>query len=265
MSILETILAHKRQQVAESQQRLPLAELERRLSAAPPVRSFRRALLRPDGYVAVIAEVKKASPSKGVLCENFDPLAIARAYSESGASAISVLTDERFFQGRLQYLTDIRYQVTIPLLRKDFILTRYQVVEARVAGADALLLIVAALSPHQLQDLLTFSAQLGMDALVEVHTAQELTQALEAGATIIGINNRDLATFHTTLEVTEQLAPLIPPHCVLVSESGIDTEQDVQRVAQAGAHAVLVGESLMRASHIQAKLRALCRVKRAKA
>lgn len=262
MSILETILAHKHKEVAEAQTHTPLSVLEKQLSDAPPVRPFRRALNRSDGYIAVIAEVKKASPSKGVLREVFEPVQIAQAYAEGGASAISVLTDQRFFQGHLDYLTAVRHQVTIPTLRKDFILSRYQILEARVAGADAVLLIVAALSSDQLKDLLTFTYELGMDALVEVHTEDEARLATEAGATLIGINNRDLTTFHTTLEVTERIAPLIPPGGIIVSESGIEGTEDVERVARAGVHAVLVGESLMRSEDVRLKLRQLCGVRR---
>lgn len=262
MNILDTILAHKRQEVAEAESRIPLPELEKQLPDAPPVRSFGNALNRADGRVAVIAEVKKASPSKGVLCADFDPLHIARTYAQNGASAISVLTDERFFQGHLDYLRTIRLHVPIPVLRKDFLISRYQVLEARAAGADAVLLIVAALSDGQLRDLLAYTYDLGMDALVEVHTEEELHLALDAGATVIGVNNRDLTTFHTTLEVTERLAALIPPGCILVSESGIDNAEDVRRVAQAGARAVLVGESLMRAKDIEEKLRELTGVSR---
>lgn len=262
MNVLDTILAHKRHEVAEAESRMPFSELEKQLSCALSVCPFRDALHRTDGRVAVIAEVKKASPSKGVLCEDFDPLHIAQTYAQNGASAISVLTDERFFQGHLDYLRTIRLHVPIPVLRKDFLISRYQVLEARVAGADAILLIVAALSDRQLSDLLAYTHELGMGALVEVHTEKELHRALDAGATIIGVNNRDLTTFHTTVEVTERLAPLIPPGCILVSESGIETAEDVRRVAQAGAHAVLVGESLMRAKDIGEKLRELAGIER---
>ncbi|MGC8783525.1 MAG: indole-3-glycerol phosphate synthase TrpC [Armatimonadota bacterium] len=263
MNILDTILAHKRQEVAEAESRIPFSQLERELPKAPPVRPFRHALNRADGRVAVIAEVKKASPSKGVLCEHFDALHIALTYAQNSASAISVLTDERFFQGHLDYLRLIRQHVPIPILRKDFLISRYQVLEARIAGADAVLLIVAALSEEQLQDLLTYTHELGMDALVEVHTELELHRAMQAGAKVIGINNRDLTTFHTTLEVTERLAPQIPPGSIIVSESGIDSVQDVRRVARAGAHAVLVGESLVRAEDPGQKLRELAGIERA--
>ncbi|GIV15700.1 MAG: indole-3-glycerol-phosphate synthase [Armatimonadota bacterium] len=262
MNILDTILAHKRKEVAEAESRIPFSVLERQLLNAPSTRSLRDALNRADGRVAVIAEVKKASPSKGILREEFDPLDIAQTYARHGASAISVLTDERFFQGRLNYLQTIRRRVPVPVLRKDFLISRYQVLEARVAGADAVLLIVAALSDERLRELLTYTHELGMDALVEVHTEEELHRALDAGAAIIGVNNRDLTTFHTTLEVTECLAPLIPPGCILVSESGIENAEDVRRVARAGAHAVLVGESLVRTKDIGAKLKELAGVER---
>ncbi len=257
MSVLQTILTHKREEVARSQKEVPFEQLAARLHDAPPVRSFAQALRKTDGCVAVIAEVKKASPSKGVIREDFDPLRIAETYASNGASAISVLTDERFFQGHLDYLRAIRGRVGLPLLRKDFIVSCYQVLEARIAGADAVLLIVGALSDAELCDLLNCAQALGMDALVEVHTEQELHRALDAGARIIGINNRDLQTFHTTLEVTERLAPLIPDDHLVVSESGIESAEDVLRVARAGAHAVLVGESLMRADDVRAKLREL--------
>jgi indole-3-glycerol phosphate synthase len=259
VNILERILAHKRAELAVSEARTPLEVLEQQLVEAPPVRSFRQAIRQPDGRVAVIAEVKKASPSKGVLREDFDPLHIARVYAQHGASAISVLTDERFFQGHLDYLRAIRQQVAVPLLRKDFLISRYQVVEARVAGADAVLLIVAALNDTELRELIAFTHELGMDALVEVHTEQEVQRALDAGAAIIGINNRDLTTFHTTLQVTERLAPLIPAGGIIVSESGIDSAEDIRRVAKAGVHAVLVGESLMRAEDVGEKLREMCK------
>jgi len=262
VNILDTILAHKRREVAEAESRVPFSVLEQRLTDAPIVRPFRTALDRADRRVAVIAEVKKASPSKGVLCEDFDPLGIAQTYARHGASAISVLTDERFFQGHLDYLRAIRQSVSVPVLRKDFLISRYQMAEAREAGADAVLLIVAALSDEQLRDLLHYTQELGMDALVEVHTETELHRALDAGAAVIGINNRDLTTFHTTLEVTERLASQMPPGCIIVSESGIESAEDVRRVARAGAHAVLVGESLMRAKDVGEKLREIAGVER---
>lgn len=260
MSVLARILEHKRAEVAEAQARIPFSLLEAQVQRAPAVRSFAQALRRADGRVAVIAEVKKASPSKGVIREDFDPVQIAGEYAHNGASAISVLTDVQYFQGHLDYLRAIRQRVSVPVLRKDFIINRYQVLEARVAEADALLLIVSALGDDELCDLLAYTRELGMEALVEVHTEGELQRALQAGATIIGINNRDLSTFRTTLEVTERLAPLLPSGCLCVSESGVENAEDVRRVTRAGAHAVLVGESLMRAEDIGTKLRELANV-----
>jgi indole-3-glycerol phosphate synthase len=203
-------------------------------------------VIRSGREIRLIAEVKKASPSKGLIRPDFDPVAIARRYEETGASAISVLTDEKYFQGKLEYLTAIRETVQLPLLRKDFIIDRMQVYESRAAGADAILLIVAALPIGDLHALLSLTRDLGMDALVEVHTEPELCAALSVGAEIIGINNRDLQTFETKLETTIELAPKVPPDKVLVSESGINTRADVERLMAAGVDAILVGESLMR-------------------
>lgn len=264
-SVLTRILTHKRIEVERQQRKLPLAKLNISLETAPPVRDFAAALRKPDA-VALIAEVKKASPSKGVFLENFDHLAIAQTYIANGAAALSVLTDAHFFQGSLKYLQGIRQledkapRTEVPLLRKDFILDPYQVYEARVYGADALLLIVAALDDTTLQALLTLTYELGMHALVEVHTAAELERALAAGARIIGINNRDLNSFQTTLETTERLAaqlPTGPDRPVLVSESGIFTAADVSRLRGCGVDAVLVGEALVTAPDIGAQVRAL--------
>ena len=205
----------------------------------------------------LIAEVKRASPSRGVFAESFDPAAQARAYAAHGAAAVSVLTDEKFFQGSLEHLRAVRAQVELPLLRKDFTVDEYQLWEARAAGADAVLLIVSILGPAELRELLLAAKGLGLGALVEVHTRQELEQALGAGAPIVGLNNRDLRTFETRIETTLELLPLIPPGPVVVSESGFTTAADVRRVVAAGAHAVLVGEALMRAPDVGAKVREL--------
>ncbi|MBY6277012.1 indole-3-glycerol phosphate synthase TrpC [Symbiobacterium thermophilum] len=270
--ILAEILAAKEAEVAAARRARPLADVIAAARAAPPPRGFLRALGGPPSgagaggtEVRVIAEVKKASPSKGVIRPDFDPVAIARAYAEGGAACLSVLTDERYFQGSLAYLAAIRKAVALPLLRKDFIIDEYQVHEARAAGADAILLIVAAFcgdcaggrTPEDLNRLAALARELGMDVLTEVHTADELALAVASGAPLIGINNRDLRTFHTTLEVTERLAPLVPLDRLLVSESGIWTHDDLRRVAAAGARAVLVGESLMRQPDVAAALRAL--------
>lgn len=253
--ILERILAAKAEEVARARGAVPLAEVRAAAAAAPPPRDFAAALARPRHLgdhpgavpVAVIAEVKRASPSRGVIRRDFDPVAIARAYARAGASAISVLTDAPFFQGHLDHLRAIRQAVDLPLLRKDFILDPYQVYEARAAGADAVLLIAAALGDAgRIQALRELAEDLGMAALVEVHTPAELEAALAAGARIVGINNRDLRTFETRLETTLELAGQVPPEVLLVSESGIRTPEDCRRVAAAGARAVLVGEQLMR-------------------
>jgi indole-3-glycerol phosphate synthase len=252
-TILERIVASKRQELAESQARMPARELEQRLTAAPPVRDFRAALDRP-GEVRIIAEVKKASPSAGVLREDFDPVAIARLYEQHGAACISVLTDAPFFQGSLAYLSAIRAATSVPLLRKDFLVDPYQLLEARAAGADAVLLIAEILDDATLACLLREAQGLGMHALVEVHGLDSLRRVQRAGAKIIGINNRDLRTFETRLEHTLTLARCVPGHTILVSESGIHSRADIERLQNASVHAVLIGETLMRAADIGQKL-----------
>jgi indole-3-glycerol phosphate synthase len=201
--------------------------------------------------------VKRASPSRGVLAPTLDPVELATTYARHGAAAISVLTDEKYFQGSLDVLVAVRAAVAVPLLRKDFTLDEYQVWEARAAGADAILLIASILQPAQISDLQAAAKGLGLAALVEVHTAAELDLALRAGAGLIGINNRDLRTFETRIETTLALLPLVPPGPIVVSESGFSRADEVRRVVQAGAHAVLVGESLVRAADIGAKVREL--------
>jgi indole-3-glycerol phosphate synthase len=252
-TVLDRIVASKRRELDEARARVPAAELERRLADAPTVRDFRAALEAPGG-VQVIAEVKKASPSAGVLRADFDPVAIARTYDRHGAACLSVLTDEPFFQGSLAYLSAIRAAVGRPLLRKDFILDRYQLLEARCAGADAVLLIAEILDGEQLPRLLREAGELGLQALVELYDAGNLSRVLDSGARLVGINNRDLRTFVTRLEHTLELAGRLPPGCCLVSESGIRTRQDVLRLQEAGVRAVLIGETLMRAPDIGAKL-----------
>jgi indole-3-glycerol phosphate synthase len=253
MTIVDTIVASKRTEIDSARGRVPDRELERRLTEAPPARNFRAALEEQDG-VQFITEVKKASPSAGVLRADFDPVQIARIYERHGAACLSVLTDAPFFQGQLEYLTAIRAAVAAPLLRKDFILDRYQLLEARLAGADAVLLIAELLAGPELPRLLRDSRDLGMEALVELYDADNLPRVLDSGAQMIGVNNRDLRTFVTRLEHTLELAPRIPSGCCLVSESGIRTRQDVLRLEAAGVRAVLVGETLMRAADIAAKL-----------
>jgi indole-3-glycerol phosphate synthase len=256
MTILDDILASKRRELAEAQSRRPRLDLERRARDLPPARPF-RAALEQSADVAIIAEVKKASPSAGVLREDFDPVAIARVYAENGASALSVLTDTPFFQGRLEYLSEIREAVEVPLLRKDFILDSYQLLEARVAGADAALLIAEALPGDLLAELVAAARDIGLETLVELHDAGELPRVVASGARLIGVNNRDLRAFVTRLEQTESLAPAMPEGACLVSESGIRSAADIARLRAVGVRAVLVGESLMRAADIGAALRAL--------
>ena len=249
-TILDKIIADKKVEVAERRRRTPESELRARLKDAPPVRDF-AAALAGEG-ISLIAEVKKASPSAGVIRKDFDSVAIAKIYESSGASAISVLTDEKYFQGRLGYLLQIKRAVGIPCLRKDFIIDEYQITEARAFGADAILLIVGVLDDAELRGFLGMAHGLGMSCLVESHSEEELKRALAAGAKIIGINNRDLRTFRTDLQTTINLMPLIPDDRIVVSESGIGTRDDVKRLEEAGVSAILVGETLMRSSDIPA-------------
>jgi indole-3-glycerol phosphate synthase len=251
-TILDRIVARKREEIAEAKRRCPERELERDL-AGPPLRDFRAALeAGPD--VQFIAEVKKASPSAGVIRADFDPVAIARVYERHGAACLSVLTDEPFFQGHLSYLQQVRAAVAPPLLRKDFILDPYQLLEARRAGADAVLLIAEILDDAQLAALQRQAAELGMQTLVELYDRENVRRVLDSGARLVGINNRDLRSFATRLEHTLELAAMMPAGVCLVSESGIRSRADVERLRAGGVKAVLVGETLMRADDIGAKL-----------
>jgi len=244
MNRLDEIISAKRREVKQLRSRA--TELDREARRRTDFRDFRSALQQSDDKLGVIAEIKKASPSAGVIASSFDPIEIAKDYEGSGANAISVLTDTKFFQGKLQDLADVRRAVSVPLLRKDFILDEIQIAESAANGADAILLIVAALEQGQLIDLLQSAARYRLDALVEVHTREELNRALAAGAKIVGINNRNLATFDVDLAVTEELCREVPDEIVLVSESGIKRPQDVARVKACGVDALLVGEALMR-------------------
>ena len=254
--ILDEIVAHKKEELAGTKRRTPLADVKAMAADAGPARGFGR-ILAAEGGIRLIAEVKKASPSKGVIRQDFDPVAIAKAYEASGASCLSVLTEKKYFQGDLAYLGSIRQTVQLPLLRKDFIVDPYQVVEARAAGADAILLIAACLERRQIEDLLGVAADLGLDVLVESHSARELDRTLLAGATIVGINNRDLMSFTVSLDTTFGLLQDIPDDRTVVSESGIGTRDDVVRLEAAGVDAVLVGESLMREQDIGKKVKEL--------
>ena len=257
MSILDDIVRDKREELRRREQATPLALLEARSRDLPPTRDFEAALRPRPGGVRLLAEVKKASPSRGMLAATLDPVGLATTYARHGADAISVLTDEKYFHGHLDLLAAIRGAVSVPLLRKDFTLAEYQLWESRVAGADAVLLIVSILERSQLRDLLQAAKGVGLAALVECHTADELETALAVDARVLGINNRDLTTFHTRIETTLELLPRIPPGPIVVSESGFFTGDQVRRVAAAGAHAVLVGEGLVTASDVAAKIREL--------
>jgi indole-3-glycerol phosphate synthase len=248
-TILDEIVESKHREVAAARQRMPLEELLDQAASAPPVRDFRAALAGP-GPIRLVAEIKKASPSAGLLRADFDPIAIARTYQAHGAACLSVLTDTPYFQGHLSYLARIRASVAIPLLRKDFIIHEYQVVEARMAGADAVLLIAEILDDGQLAALLARAQGLGMAALVELHEEANLSRVLAAGADLVGINNRDLRRFVTDLGLTFRLRDRVPPEVALVSESGIRSRRDVERLEAAGVSAILVGETLMRAADV---------------
>jgi indole-3-glycerol phosphate synthase len=251
-SVLDKILARKVDEVAAL--RREAGRLRSEAAAQPAPRGFTAALHRET--VALIAEVKKASPSKGVLVEDFEPVSIARTYAANGAAAISVLVDETFFQGHVGYLRAVRLAVTVPLLFKEFVLDSVQVVQARAAGADAVLLIAAALDDGQLRALKAEIDGQGMDALIEVHDEAEMERALRLGASLIGVNNRDLRTFREDMTTTERLARLVGPDVTLVAESAIRSPDDVARMGRAGAHAVLVGEALIKAEDRAAAVRA---------
>ena len=252
-TILDDIVARKRDEIASATE--SVADLERQVAGRPPCRGFAAALRR--GEVAVIAEVKKASPSAGVIRPDFDPVAVATTYERHGAACLSVLTDVNFFQGSRADLRAVRAAVSLPILRKDFVLDRRQLLEARADGADAALLIAEILPGDRLATLHREAVELGLDVLVELHDADQLPRVLASGATLVGINNRDLRTFRTRLDHTLELMPRVPAGVTVVSESGIRTRDDLTRLAAAGVSAVLVGESLMRAADIGAALDAL--------
>lgn len=258
MGVLDEIVAHKRAEVAALKARRSVGTVAAACRGLAPARDFEAALRPPAGTrVRLIAEVKRASPSQGLFRADLDPIAQASTYAAAGAAAVSVLTDARYFHGSLEDLVRVRRAVPVPVLRKEFIVDEYQLWEAREAGADAVLLIVAALEDAVLRDLLAAAKGAGLATLVEVHTAGELDRALRLGAPVIGVNNRDLQTLTTTLAPSLALLPQIPPGPIAVSESGLRTGADVAQVVAAGAHAVLVGETLLRAGDVAAKVREL--------
>jgi indole-3-glycerol phosphate synthase len=253
--MLDKIITDKKEEVRQRKKSVPLAALQERIAGRQAPLDFAGAL-RGDG-TRLIAEIKRASPSKGLLCPEFDPVKLAKTYADNGAAAISVLTEEKYFQGSLDHLAAIREKVGLPLLRKDFIFDHYQVYESRAYGADALLLVVAILGQEQLEELMSVSGSIGLSCLVEVHNEAEIDRALQSNAKIIGINNRDLATFEVDINTTHRLRPLIPEGCTLVSESGIRSGEDVAEMKGWGINAILVGETLCTAEDIPSKMKEL--------
>jgi len=258
-SVLKKILRYKVREVAGRINKCSLQKMSQQAAHGPPVRGFLNAI---STYLqlqqaAVIAEIKKASPSKGVLRKNFQPIEIAKSYERNGAACLSILTDERFFQGKDEYLQQVHKACSLPILRKDFIIDPYQIYESRALGADCILLIVAALSDAQLQDLSALAKHLGMDVLVEIHSHAELERVLPLHNRLIGINNRDLNTFETTLETTLTLSKSLSKQCVVVSESGIQNQADIALLWNAGVHSFLIGEAFMRADDPGEALRKL--------
>jgi len=254
--ILDDIIRNKKEELADVKRRFSIADIKSKANDAEPARGFGKALAAAGG-TKLIAEVKKASPTQGVIRQDFDPVSIARIYEGSGATCISVLTEQKYFQGRLEYLAAIRQTASLPLLRKDFIIDEYQIYEAKAAGADAILLIATSLEKQQIEDFLGLAGLLSLDVLIESHTYKDLDKSLQSGALIIGINNRDLTTFTVNFQRTLDLMKDIPDDRIVVSESGIKTRNDVTTLEKSGVDAILVGETLMREPNIEKKVKEL--------
>lgn len=254
-TILDQIVAYKKEECASLRRRVTLKDVELKARDAEVSRPF--LLSFPEGGINIIAEVKKASPSAGVIRENFNALDLALRYQDAGAVALSILTDEKFFQGSLDYIPLVKSKVALPILRKDFTLSEYHVFEARGAGADAILLIAAILDDHQLKDYQALAQELGMSVLVEVHDAKELDRALKISPRLVGVNNRDLKTFKTDLELSRKLASQIPSHIIRISESGLNTHDDLENLLDFGYRGFLIGESILREKDVEGKIREL--------
>jgi len=254
--LLDEIVEQKKKEIIADRQSVSISQLEKMILGVSPPRNFINPFLN-SSTITIIAEVKKASPVKGLLCHNFDPAKLALDYQDGGAGAISVLTDKKYFQGNKGFIEIVRENVDLPVMRKDFIIDRYQVIESRAIGADALLLIASLLDEKELKELLTLTRSLGMEALVEVHDQPELEKALSVGATVVGINNRNLRNFSVSISTSLNLAQYVPVDVVMVSESGIGTKEDIESLIDAGFRGVLIGESLVKSSNPAAKIREL--------
>ncbi len=258
--ILKEIIKNKKLEIVQRKRRISLEEIKKKAHDLPKItRGFKRAISYPKGKIKLIAEIKKASPTEGIICEKFDPVSISKIYEESKVSAISILTDEKFFQGNLNHIKNVKEVTNIPILRKDFIIDEYQIYESKVAGADAILLIADCLSEEKISSFLNISKNLGLDCLVEVHNPDDIYKVLQTKAEIIGINNRNLYTFVVDLKTTFMLKLLIPKDKIVISESGIKTNEEVQLLQEKGIDAILVGTTLMKSENIKDKIEELLR------